>query len=59
MLLAEHEDMVQTLVPCRADEAFHEGILPRALGRREPFDDPHARHALPKGVAEQRADHEG
>jgi hypothetical protein len=28
MALAEDEDVVETLSPDRADEAFHEGILP-------------------------------
>ena len=43
--------MVQALAAYRADEPFREGILPRAVGGREPFADPHALHALPEGVA--------
>ena len=35
--LAQDEDMVETLSPDRADEAFREGILPGAGGRRQDF----------------------
>src|SRR5207244_13027425 len=44
----QNEDMVQTLPPDRADEPLREGILPRAVGRREDFADPHALNASPK-----------
>ena len=33
--LAQHENMVQTLAPDRADEPLGEGILPRAMRRRQ------------------------
>ena len=49
--LAEHEDMVETLAPYRADEPFREGILPRAAGGREDLPDPHALHPFSAGVA--------
>src|SRR5712691_2624492 len=49
--LAQHEDMVQTLAPDRADEPFHEGILPRTLGGREDFANVHALYAGPEPVA--------
>jgi hypothetical protein len=49
-----NEDMIQTVASDRADEAFHERILPRAVGGREHFEDPHIRHALPEGVAVDR-----
>src|SRR5882724_6168520 len=48
MAFTQNEDMVQTLPPDRADEPLHEGILPRAVGRREDFADPHALDASPK-----------
>ena len=48
--LAQDEDMVETLSPDRADEAFREGSLPRTLGSREDFLDLHALHALAEGV---------
>ena len=44
--LAQDEDMVETLSPDRADQAFRERILPRASGGREDFVDLHALHAL-------------
>ena len=34
---AQDEDMIQTLAPDRADEPLREGVLPRALRRREDF----------------------
>ena len=37
--LAQDEDMAETLSPDRADQAFGEGILPRASGSREDFLD--------------------
>jgi hypothetical protein len=49
--LAQDEDMVETLSPDRADEAFREGILPRASGSREDFLNLHAPHTLTEGVA--------
>ena len=44
--LVQDEDMAQTFAPDRADEAFHEGILPRAVGRRQHFTDLHTPHSL-------------
>src|SRR5260370_629627 len=38
---AEDEDMIQTLAPDRADEPLREGVLPRAVGRRQDLIDPH------------------
>ena len=38
--LAEHKDMVQTLTANRADEPLREGVLPRAVGRRQDLVDP-------------------
>ena len=40
--LVKNEDVIQTLLPDRADEPFHEGVSPGALGGRERFADPHA-----------------
>ena len=54
VLLVEHEDMVQTLAPDRADEPFPERVLPRALGRGQYFPDSHALHAVPKRVPVDR-----
>ena len=51
MAFAQNDDMIEALPPDRADEPFHERILPRAVGSREHFADPHALHSLPKGVA--------
>src|SRR5262249_52596745 len=48
---AQNEDMIEALAPDRTDEAFHDRILPRALGRREYFEDPHTLHSVPEGVA--------
>jgi hypothetical protein len=48
--LAQDEDMVETLSANRADQAFREGILPRASGSREDFLDLHAPHTLAEGV---------
>ena len=45
---AENENMVQTLAPNRTDEALCEGILPRAVRRRENLLDAHTFHAAPK-----------
>jgi hypothetical protein len=50
MALAEDDDVVETVVPDRADQAFGERILPRTLSGREDFLDPHALHALAEGV---------
>ena len=49
--LTEDEHMIQTLAPDRTDEALREGILPRAVRRREDFLDPQALHAVPKLLA--------
>src|SRR5438093_6221083 len=48
---AENQNVIQTLAPDRADEPLREGILPRAVRRREDFLDPHALHAVPKLLA--------
>src|SRR5262245_17974819 len=52
--LAEDEDMIETLSPDRADEAFPEWILPRTSGSREDFLDLHALHTLAEGVPVDR-----
>jgi hypothetical protein len=51
---AKNEDVIQTLAPDGADEPLREGVLPRALRRREDFSDPHALHALPEHVTVDR-----
>ncbi len=51
MPLAENDSMVEALASHRADEPLREGILPRAVGRREDFVDPHALHSVPKPLA--------
>ena len=48
---AKNEDVVQTLAPDGADEPLREGILPRALRRREDLGDPHALHSVSKLLA--------
>src|SRR2546425_4041173 len=48
---AEDQNVIQTLAPDRADEPLREGILPRAVRRREDFLDPHALHSVPKLLA--------
>ena len=45
---AEDENMIQRLSPDRADEALREGILLRAVWRRQHFGDPHALHSSPE-----------
>ena len=42
--------MVQALAAYRADEPFREGILPRRVGGRQHFTNPHAIDALPERV---------
>ncbi len=49
--LAEHKDMVQAFPPHGANEPFHEGILPRTLGGREDFANPHALDAAAERIA--------
>src|SRR5467141_2919531 len=51
---AEDEDLIQTLAPDGADEPLREGVLPRAVRRREDFTDAHALHALPEHVTVDR-----
>ncbi len=51
MPLAEDDDMVEAIATHRADEPFHEGILPRTVGRREDFIDPHALYSVPEVLA--------
>jgi len=48
---AKNQNVSQTLAPDRADEPLREGILPRAMRRRDDFLDPHALHALPELLA--------
>jgi hypothetical protein len=48
--LAEDNDVVETVAPDRADQAFGEGILPRTLSGREDLLDPHALHTSTEGV---------
>ena len=48
---AEDENVIETLAPDRADEPFHERILPGAVRRRNDFLDLHALHSVPKLVA--------
>ena len=48
MSLAEDEDVIQTLAPDGADEALCEGVLPRAVRRREKLLDSHALYAIPE-----------
>ena len=54
MALAQDEDVVETLTADRADEAFREGILPRASSSREDLLDPHALHELAEAVPVDR-----
>ena len=51
---AKDEDVIQTLAPDGADEPLREGVLPRAVRRREDFTDAHALHALPEHVTVDR-----
>src|SRR5207247_10319994 len=51
---AKDEYVIQTLVPDGADEPLREGVLPRAVRRREDFTDAHALHALPEYVTVDR-----
>ena len=48
--LAQDEDMIQTLAPDRADEAFHDRVLPWAVGCRQHFTDAHAPQSVLKEV---------
>ena len=52
--LAEDEDMVKTLSPDRADEAFREGILPGASGSREGLLESACPHTLAEEVPVDR-----
>src|SRR3989441_2707158 len=51
---AKDEYVIQTLAPDGADEPLREGVLPRAVRRREDFTDAHALHALPEHVTVDR-----
>jgi len=51
---AKNEDVIQTLAPDGADEPLREGVLPRALRRREDFTNTQALHALPEHVTVDR-----
>jgi hypothetical protein len=42
--------MIQTLAPDRADEAFHDRVLPWAVGCRQHFTDAHAPQSVLKEV---------
>ena len=44
MLCVEHDQMIRTLAPDRADQAFSISILPRRAERRGPVPDPHRSH---------------
>src|SRR6266436_2866987 len=48
---AQDDDMIETLAADRADEPLREGLLPRAVPRREDFLDPHALASVPKLLA--------
>src|SRR5436853_1638725 len=52
--LAQDECVIQTLAPDGANEPLREGVLPRAVRRREDFTDTHALHALPEHVTVDR-----
>jgi hypothetical protein len=52
--LAQDDDVVEAVAPDRPDQAFGEGILPRAPGSREDFSDLHALHALAERVSVNR-----
>ena len=54
VLFAEDDDVIQTLAPDGADEALREGVLPRAVRRRQDFTDAHALEALPEPVTVDR-----
>src|SRR5882672_7761920 len=54
VLLAEDDDVIQTLTPNGADEALREGVLPRAVRRRQDFTDAHALEALAEHVTVDR-----
>src|SRR3989454_2509960 len=51
---AKNADVIQTLAPDGADEPLREGVLPRALRRREDFTNTPALHALPEHVTVDR-----
>jgi hypothetical protein len=51
MPLAEHDDMVQALAPHRANELFHDRILPRTVGPCEDFIEAQALHSVSEGLA--------
>ncbi len=50
VLFTKDEDVIGTLAPDRADEALREGVLPRAVRRRQDFRDPQALHSLSERV---------
>jgi hypothetical protein len=52
--LAENDDMVQALAPDRADQSLREGVLPRAVRRRQDFTDGHALEALAEHLTVDR-----
>ena len=54
VLFAEDDDVIQTLAPDGADEALGEGVLPRAVRRRQDFTDTHALQALAEHVTVDR-----
>jgi len=51
---AKDHYVIQTLAPDGADKPLREGVLPRAVRRREDFTDAQALHALPERVTVDR-----
>ena len=49
--LVQHDHMIQTLSPDRADQAFCVRILPRRARRRDHFFDVHVPYALLENMA--------
>src|SRR5207249_8574356 len=54
VLVAEDDDVIQTLAPDGADEPLREGVLPWAVRRRQDCTGAHALHALPEQVTVDR-----
>jgi hypothetical protein len=51
---AKDQYVIQTLAPDGADKPLREGVLPRAVRRREDFTDAQTLHALPERVTVDR-----
>ena len=49
--LVEHDDMIQTLAPDRADQPFDVGILPGRPRRGQHFLDPHTASGIPESIS--------